>query len=674
MAKIRRPSDKEPAKHETSGESRVERKRVAPGAMTLEVRAAIAKAKAEAMRELENINYTQAPRDPKMGLPKIWKLPFARQRCCNMRQSSEHGKGRHKPKQSKGRKLTDIAADLKKPSASIPMLFHLLRRFVDKEEPGNKFEAHVFEHVGQLEGKQLNSLVAGLEHVESIKEPYRAKLFDDRFDHWSAKQPVAPSVIHWALLDDSIAVQWGQGLDTLINPGLVRPWTRIVGVGDFNKITAPWPWINEVDGLRTADHIRPIDFYFPSEYEQTESWTTDPNTGQPILTAEMAHFPACSVGPQQDKQGNCLRVAEVRVGGTVTLTGFNYFSISPKVNLTRFGGNIEGETFVIDGFVKSDLNTPLKDKQGNVIADDRVKDELMFDVPTMTPDGLYEFPPGVYEVSVTMPNDVHYMSPDGTQATEFTSNTAYLRILPAGNEQYRIWSDEAHCYDPTDGEWGDDELALDAISVTIDAATNTPVVTSQGVLRWNGIEGGDSFSYSWDLFGSPGQPQSINDFVSIGLLGWEVDSEEALDDAIRGFGAAFTQYWKIVWAGLVAIGIAGIAGVLTAVYKWKWWAALIIVVVVVLVLTIIGLIWAAWAPPDRIILDTIALSETQFYYLTLLSSAAPPPQQFAVIPEVQITVTPEPKNGAYLYTEERRYDCSDEGSSYGFHFKYERDV
>jgi hypothetical protein len=70
----------------------------------------------------------------------------------------------------------------------------------------------------------------------------------------------------------------------------------------------------------------------------------------------------------------------------------------------------------------------------------------------------------------------------------------------------------------------------------------------------------------------------------------------------------------------------------------------------------------------------IALSETQIYYLTMPTSVVSPPQQFAVIPEVQITVTPEPKSGAYLYTEERRYDCNDEGSSYGFHFNYERDV
>jgi hypothetical protein len=93
-----------------------------------------------------------------------------------------------------------------------------------------------------------------------------------------------------------------------------------------------------------------------------------------------------------------------------------------------------------------------------------------------------------------------------------------------------------------------------------------------------------------------------------------------------------------------------------------------------IIATIVGLIWAAWAPPDRIIVDIIALSETQFYYLTLPTAALPPPQQLAAIPEVQITVTPEPKSAAYLYTEERRYDCSDEGSSYGFHFKYERDV
>jgi hypothetical protein len=274
------------------------------------------------------------------------------------------------------------------------MLFHLLRRFVDEQEPGNKFEAYVFEHLARLEDKQLGSLVGGLEAFESVKEPYRSTLFDDRFDHWSPKQSVGSSLMHWTLLDDSIALKWGRGLDTLLMRGLVRPWSRVVGVGDFQLITAPWPWINEVDGLRTADHIQPIDFYFPSEYEQTQSWTADPNTGQPILTAEMSHYPACSVARQQDKQGNCLRVAEVCVGGSVTLTGFDYFSKSPMVNLTRFDGNVMGETFVVEGFVIADQNTPLKDNKGNVIADHRVTDRLMFDIPTMTPDGLYAFPPG----------------------------------------------------------------------------------------------------------------------------------------------------------------------------------------------------------------------------------------------------------------------------------------
>jgi hypothetical protein len=161
-----------------------------------------------------------------------------------------------------------------------------------------------------------------------------------------------------------------------------------------------------------------------------------------------------------------------------------------------------------------------------------------------------------------MPYDVHYTFADGTQATEFTSNTAYLRVLPAGNEKYRIWTDQAHCYDPTDGEWGSDELALDGITVTIDAATNTPVVTSQGVRKWDGVEGGDSTSFLWNLLGSPGQPESINGFFALGLLGWEVDSVDALDDNVRGFGSAFSMYWGIIWKGIVAAG--GIGAAVTA--------------------------------------------------------------------------------------------------------------
>lgn len=219
----------QPAKRKAPGKPPVKPKPTVRGAMALELRAAIAKAKAEAMRELEGIDYTQPPRDPKKEPIKVWKRPPVRSGCCHVRQSPQHGKGRHKPKQGKGRKLTDIAASLPKPSAAIAMLFHLLRRFVDKQEPGNKFEAYVFEHLARLEDKQLASLVGGLESFESVKEPYRSTLFDDRFDHWSPKQSVDASLIHWSLLDDSIALKWGRGLDTLIRPGLVRPWSKLEG-------------------------------------------------------------------------------------------------------------------------------------------------------------------------------------------------------------------------------------------------------------------------------------------------------------------------------------------------------------------------------------------------------------------------------------------------------------
>jgi hypothetical protein len=72
------------AKRKAPGEPTVKPK--VRGAMGFELRATIAKAKAEAMRELEGIDYTQAPRDPKEEPLKIWKRPPVRRECCHVRQ------------------------------------------------------------------------------------------------------------------------------------------------------------------------------------------------------------------------------------------------------------------------------------------------------------------------------------------------------------------------------------------------------------------------------------------------------------------------------------------------------------------------------------------------------------------------------------------------------------
>ena len=117
-------------------------------------------------------------------------------------------------------------------------------------------------------------------------------------------------------------------------------------------------------------------------------------------------------------------------------------------------------------------------------------------------------------------------------------------------------------------------------------------------------------------------------------------------------------------------------------YDLLWVVAVILVIsrsgivaVALIVTLIVGLIWAAWAPPDRIILDLIMLSELDIYYLTLPPTPVPAPSTNTIIPDIEVQVLPD-VNGKYasLYTEERQYTSDDEGSKYGFRLLYQRDI
>ena len=297
----------------------------------------------------------------------------------------------------------------------------------------------------------------------------------------------------------------------------------------------------------------------------------------------------------------------------------------------------------------------------------------MFDIPEKTPDGLSEFPPGLYQIAVRVPNDISYTYPDGEQPLDFTSNIAYLKVLPMENLAYRIWSDQGHCYDDTNGEVGSDEIYAKAYTSVFDSALNAPQVFPTTSVKWNGADAGNTQYWNWEIFGQPGNPQKINGVLAIGILGWEVDSEDALNEAITSYDAAFTKFWNIVWTWIDSnseIVAAVINGLFANV---AWWIALIVVVAVLLVTLIVGLIWAAWAPPDRIILDLITLTETQFYYLTYPLAALPVSSVNSLIPDIIVSAIPESKY-SYLFTEERQYKCNSEDSRYGFRFLYQRDV
>ncbi len=102
---------------------------------------------------------------------------------------------------------------------------------------------------------------------------------------------------------------------------------------------------------------------------------------------------------------------------------------------------------------------------------------------------------------------------------------------------------------------------------------------------------------------------------------------------------------------------------------WKW--GLIAAAIAIVVVVIVAAIWAAWAPPDLMLRDLIVLDEESLFLLTHPTSALPAPSM-AQIGDVSIEQLPESKL-AFLYTEERRYKSSGEGSEYGLWFSYRRE-
>src|SRR3712207_3868319 len=77
--------------------------------------------------------------------------------------------------------------------------------------------------------------------------------------------------------------------------GKVRPWERTFpGSPDRPqplKVVAPWPWINSVNGLRTADHRQPVDHYLPQEREQDCTFTLNQDTQEVDVTCQTATWP-----------------------------------------------------------------------------------------------------------------------------------------------------------------------------------------------------------------------------------------------------------------------------------------------------------------------------------------------------------------------------------------------
>jgi hypothetical protein len=363
------------------------------------------------------------------------------------------------------------------------------------------------------------------------------------------------------------------------------------------------------------------------------------------------------------------------------LRGFNF--ITPKVKVKFVSLKDSSIQITQDCAVIGDQTTPVFDAAGKVIIGPRVNDYVVFDIPLLNPnDPSTTLPPGDYEVRIVVGNQTN-AEYNKTYPAELQSNALKIRILPDPNKEYSLFSNHGHCYEETDG-LGSDEIWFDAfvghfvVPNRIDQ--NPPLKsftqTSFDRAAWDDMDSGEDANYG-------GNPANLfsgkferGGSIAIGLIGFEVDSEDAAKEQLKNFGDAFAHYLKSV----LGIAFSGV-GAGGSVAKYLIEAGLITLrqtiiglIVAVVAVFVVGLFWAAWAPADLIALDAFALDSLQAYRLTDPKEPLPQPtsSQFDVVSVTEAGLHREASPSASApYVFERRYRTpeDDEDSSYGITFK-----
>lgn len=383
--------------------------------------------------------------------------------------------------------------------------------------------------------------------------------------------------------------------------GGLRVWEQTLPVpgepGKFEKVLAPWPWICAISpiGHKAIDETgwyrnesacvpgnvpRGTTNYFPHEF----SYDCAPATpGGPLKCVHVEPtgggapgtfgFASCSGGEAYrtfDKtvlRQVCLEVPKVDPGTEIGLRGLNFFTRKAVVRIRKLDSP----------FFRDIPAQPLTDWQPDTttapgIATCEVRDFVYFNMPADLRDGLNDIPipPGRYAIQLVFQNDINYaVAPGEPPPKEFASNEILIDLQPSPNQRYQILIDEAGCDEETDG-LGSDEPWFRAITGTLelpnaDTTIQFPAVNLVDIMSAEDVDSGESISFS---------PASLfNDtlgrkVLAIGIIGLEVDSEDAARKQIDDFVDAFKDYFNqsLVQLGLaVSIGGGGGTAIVLAV-------------------------------------------------------------------------------------------------------------
>ena len=558
--------------------------------------------------------------------------------------------GKHKS--SLQAKLRPLIENNPIPSVLAAAILQQTRRYRLGRSPGNDLEASVFEVLDTISRESPDFLSCVLDTFDNLTTGERDSIFSPEIfsvgDHALSEELISDLFTKELEVRAADAVM-GDDACTDEKPGIARPVFSVINGGNFLGFL---PSICRVNGLRTV-YFNPslgIGDYEPEELEQT--CTPEVVGGEVKLNCEVQteNCPGHQVfGP--DGASICLRVPEVNAGNSVVLEGINFFNVEATVRLNaKAPGTATAE---VSAFVCGDQETPASEKINDVdvpINDCRVHDRLTFQVPQ-------ELPVGIYDVRVVIPNNTGVENTDPV----FISPEVFIRVMPPDTAVFQIASEKLHAKNETSPAWfGSDEVGLRFLAIPIFTDLTLGSVNEVN-FRFGDVDSGDTRDISRVLIQNSGLGG-----VSIGVIGFEIDSESAFEKQIDNFTDAFIDILKRVWDAIkdkakeAVIGIVkkfGIKGLI---------AVLIAAVVLIVVIAIVAL----WAPADLIIEDTIALSSLDLAMLTNANFPPPAEQEYTTNGEIEVKIVPVSKD--VQYRERREYHSDDEDSDYHITLRYNR--
>ena len=553
-----------------------------------------------------------------------------------------------KPKQSKRRKLEQLMARNRVPSALAASFFQTARRFLRDNAPANDFERDVFPIFEAMPPDIRDIMECAVDSVESTPSDLKNAGLEPSILA-DADKPIDTKSLSTALLKEieqrASDVVFGNphaleaerpGLNRFFDPG---------GEIFFSQLL-----ICRVNDIRTAN-FRPqltLGDYLPSEIQQHCELVL---VGEEIKQNCQVQTSDCPGNTLPDNV--CARVPDVTSGDAVVLTGVNFMSTDMRVRLTAKVGSATAE---VEAHVFGDLDTPLNEEVNGVtriIQDCRVKDRLTFVVPE-------DLPPGVYELQLNMANTtgIEVLGPT------ILSNTEYINILPPSTARFQIVAERLGARAETSpASFGSDEVALTILTAELlpDGSTSSIQTLKR---RFEDVDSGESrtmdsliFSQSQEMVG-----------MALTVVGYEVDSERAFNQLIESMEEAFLDYLTRAWDKFKAELGAGAGAVIKGLGIVK--GAIAIAIAAVLALAIIAVV-AYWAPADLIMDDAIGHSVIELAELTNANAPSPIHVDFESPQGLIASINPLEK-GALTYREFREYFSEEEESRYDIFFRYNR--